>query len=94
MGKIGIDPDKYWRLTFREISLIGDSFEHKELQHWYRARNIEFANYSSQINMNGKKAFKMNKPSDLYLLGAEKDNKTILKGDAANDYLQKLFSNK
>ena len=79
LGKYGVDPLLYWKYTLKELDFIAKSFEHKNSLDWERTRNIELATYSSVITMNGKQAFKLKKPSDLYALPTDaiKVNKTI-----------------
>ena len=66
--KHNVDPIKYWKYTLKELDFISRSFEYRQSLEWERTRNIELANYSSTISMNGKQAFKLKKPSDLYEL--------------------------
>ena len=53
------------------------AFEHNQILEWERTRNIELSSYASQVTMNGKKAFKLKKPSDLYELPTDIQRKQI-----------------
>ena len=44
------------------------SFENSQSLEWERTRNIELANYASTVGINGKQAFKLKSPTDLYKL--------------------------
>ena len=58
---------------------------------WAQTRNIEFAIYNTSINsMNGKKNFrKVKKPSDLYKLPSDPEEKVVT-GKAAGKLLDSL----
>ena len=43
MGVIGVDPDKFWRYTLRELNLIAKAYQENQELEWLRARRLEFA---------------------------------------------------
>jgi hypothetical protein len=65
-----VDPNKFWKLTLRQIKLLMLSREKQIYMEWDKTRNIEFALYNTTFaGMSGKKVFdKLKKPRDLYSL--------------------------
>ena len=71
---MGIDPDRFWTSTLRELNLMCAFYTNNQMREWERTRNLEFSLYNVQYNqMNGKKMFKaLKRPRDLYELTSDK----------------------
>lgn len=84
LSVVGIDPDKYWRYTLRELSYMSEN-------HTFTiklAKSLEFAVYDTSMgwkNSNQKNAFLRQKFEMLY-----NEEKQVLKGDEANNFLMGL----
>lgn len=89
MSVIGVDPDKYWKYTLRELNYIEKAKEFDVT----RLQLVEHAMYDVQYNaMNGKKLFKMHDLRKKFPL-LYKEQTKVLTGEAANNFLQGI-SNK
>lgn len=80
MGTVGIDPDRYWRYTLRELDYQSKAFETELKMH----QGVEHAIYDVVFGFNGKKIFKQDwlKKRFPLLYGTEQEK--ALSGDAAN----------
>ena len=75
IGKIGVDPDKFWRYTVRELSLVANAHQHNNILDWERTRHLDYSIKSSSFipacmsKKGSVQAFKQIKqPKDLFEL--------------------------
>lgn len=54
MGVVGIDPDKYYKYTLKELTYIAEAYERE----YNSVRQVEHAIYDVQYGFSGKKIFK------------------------------------
>jgi len=68
--KAGVDPEKFWKLTLRQVLLLIQRSRFIDNSDWERTRNIEFSNYQTAFaGMSGENPFKkIKRPRDLYRL--------------------------
>ena len=83
MGTIGIDPDKYWLYTLKELSYKAKAYENEVML----IQSVEHAVYDVQFGFNGKKIFKQDWLKKRFPL-LYRTNEKPLSGDAANAALK------
>ena len=88
-----MDPAKYYSYTLKQLDYIARSNMKGNEEKWRQTRNIEFAVYNSTIAPNGKSAFRMKKPSEVYRLPSDPENK-VLTGKEAKSALAQLVKKK
>ena len=97
MATVGINPNEYWKNTWRENDFISKAFLSKREEEWNRTRNLEFRILTSVLVSNGKKyvqPFEIKSPKDLYLLPGEQSDEVILEGNDGADFIKKMFPKK
>jgi len=61
---VGIDPDKFWYYTWKEVSLLGESWNINHNLEWERLRFLAATIYSARA----EKRSQLVKPTDLFKL--------------------------
>jgi hypothetical protein len=61
---VGIDPDKFWYYTWKEVSLLGESWNINHNLEWERTRFLAATIYSAKA----EKRSQLVKPTDLFKL--------------------------
>lgn len=61
---MGIDPDKFWFYTWKEVSLLGESWNINHNLEWERLRFLAATIYSARA----EKKSQLVKPTDLFKL--------------------------
>jgi hypothetical protein len=94
-----LQPDKFWKLTLRQVLLLIHQNSHRDAVLWDKVRNLEFASYATTFaGMSGERVFKkINKPTDLYKLPTDSKLLSSIKIDkerATEDVnkMKQLFS--
>lgn len=64
IGQVGIDPDKFWFYTFKEVTLLGESWNINHNLEWERLRYLAATVYCASA----EKKSQLVKPSDLFKL--------------------------
>jgi hypothetical protein len=68
VGQVGIDPDKFWNYTYKEVLLLGEHFKFTQNLEWERVRYL-----SAQIfNARAEKNSQLVKPTKFFPLPQDK----------------------
>jgi hypothetical protein len=81
---VGIDPDKFWHYTYKEVLLLGESYNFNQNLEWERTRYL-----CTQIfNSRAEKSSQLVKPTKFFPLPQDKALRPKKPQSTYNQYLE------